>query len=84
VIICYKDQLNIKVENCFKPASIKIKDKVKYVVSMISSLSAIYRHRGSDYLGFDIGLICHGLGLDYLSLGLGLDRSWSCCFWSWS
>jgi len=40
-------------------------------VSIIFSLPAIYRHCGNDYLGFDIGLICHGLGL-----GLqGLDWS---------
>jgi len=44
-------------------------------VSIISTLPAIYRHCGSDYLGFDTGLICHGLGLDW---------SWSCCFWPWS
>jgi len=78
MIICtirIKDQLNIKVQNCFIPASMKIKDEVKYVMSIISSLPVIYRHCGSDYLGFEIGSICHGLGL---------DRSWSCCFWSWS
>jgi len=38
-------------------------------VSIISSLPAIYRPCTSDYLGFDIGLICHGLGL---GLGIGL------------
>ena len=27
------------------------------------NLPVIYRHCGNDYLGFDIGLICHGLGL---------------------
>jgi len=37
-------------------------------------LPALYRHWGSDYVGFDLGLICHGLGL---GLGLGLDWSWS-------
>jgi len=46
------------------------------VMSIISSLPAIYRHCGSDYLGFDIGLICHGLGLDWSWswFGLGLER----------
>ena len=33
-------------------------------------MPVIYRHCGNDYLGFDIGLICHGLGL---GLGLGLE-----------
>jgi len=46
-------------------------------------LPAIYRHCGSDYLGFDIGLIYHGLGLGLVlvlrlglaifGLGLGLE-----------
>jgi len=44
--------------------------------SQSSSLPAIYRHCVSAYLGFDIGLICYGLGLDWsigLGLGLGLE-----------
>jgi len=40
--------------------------------SMISSLPASYPC-GSDYLGFDVSLICHGLGLGLAVSGLGLE-----------
>ena len=40
---------------------------------IISSLPASYHHCGSDYLGFDVSLICHGLGLGLAVSGLGLD-----------
>jgi len=39
-------------------------------VSIIFSFSAIYRQHGSDYLIFDIGLICHSLGLGLELCGL--------------
>jgi len=42
-------------------------------VSIILSFPAIYRHCRSDYLGFDIGLICHGLGLGLIGLGLAVS-----------
>jgi len=34
-------------------------------------LPAIYRR--SDYLGFDIGLNCHGLGLGVIGLGFAVS-----------
>ena len=73
VIVCTKsliDQLNI--EHCFVIVLI-----FELFVSIISSLPAIYRHCTNDYLGFDISLICHGLGLGLAFFGLGLG--WSCC-----
>jgi len=39
-------------------------------MSIISSLPAIYRYCRSDYLGFEIGFICHGLAVFGLGLGL--------------